>query len=75
MTRLKWKLVSVCLEIVLILTQRWVHYLRRMYHRLENVFGQSRWNSYVMWVMSNLVLVCSEMVLVLMQDRPTVCAK
>jgi hypothetical protein len=29
----------------------------------------------VTWVMSNLVLVCLEMVLVLVQDRCTVCAK
>jgi lysine/ornithine N-monooxygenase len=54
---------------------RWVHYLRRTYHRLENHFVRTRWNSYVMWVMSNLVLVHLEMVLMSMQDSCTVCAK
>jgi hypothetical protein len=43
-----------------------------MYHRLENHFVRSQWNSYVMWVMSNLILVHVEKVLVLVQDRCTV---
>jgi len=51
---------------------RWVHGLRRTYHRLENHFGRTRWNSKVTWVMWNLVLVCLETVVVLVQDRCTV---
>jgi hypothetical protein len=98
---LKWKLVSVHLEIELTLTQdrctvctnitlaqklfwthpmdllgdvghvkphfglfgdyvsvgaRYVQGLCRMYHRLRNHFGHTRWNSYMTWVMFNLVL-------------------
>jgi hypothetical protein len=54
---------------------RLVHGFRRMYHRLRCCFGLSRWNSYVTWVMWNLVSVRLETVLVLVQDRSTVCAK
>jgi hypothetical protein len=50
-----------------------VHGLRRTYHRLKNNFGRSRWNSLVMWVMWNLISVCLETVLPLVQDRCTVC--
>jgi hypothetical protein len=58
------------------LDARWVvHYLRRMYHRLKNHFVRSRWNSYVMWVMSNLISVHLETALVSVQDRCMVCAK
>ena len=46
-----------------------------MYHRLINHFGRARWNSYVMWVMSNLVSIHLETVLVSVQERCTVCAK
>jgi hypothetical protein len=53
---------------------RWVHSLRRTYHRLRNLFGHTRWNPLVTWVMSNLVSVCLEMVLVSVQDMCTVCA-
>jgi hypothetical protein len=51
------------------LDARLVHFLCRTYHRLGNRFGHSRWNSYVMWVMSNLVSVHLEIVLILTQDR------
>jgi hypothetical protein len=44
---------------------RYVPSLHRMYHRLGKHFGRTRWNSYVTWVMSNLVLVRLEIVLVL----------
>jgi hypothetical protein len=57
------------------LDTRWVYGLRRTYHRLKNHFGRTRWNSKVTSVMSNLVLVCLETVLVLVQGRCTVCAK
>jgi hypothetical protein len=51
------------------LDARLVHCLRRTYHRLENCFGHTRLNTYVMWVSSNLALVHLETVLVLVQDR------
>ena len=37
------------------LDARSVHGLRRMYHRLGNHLGRTRWNSYVTWVMWNLI--------------------
>ena len=52
---------------------RYVHDLRRTYHRLRNHFGCTRWNSKVTWVMWNLISICLEKVLVLVQDRCTVC--
>jgi hypothetical protein len=57
------------------LDARLVHCLCRTYHRLENHFGHTRWYSYVMWVMSNLISVHLEMVLVSVQYRCTVCTK
>jgi hypothetical protein len=54
---------------------RLVHCLCRTYHRLRNHFGHTRWNSYVMWVLSNLISVHLETVLVSVQDRCTICAK
>ena len=49
--------------------------LRRTYPRLGNHFGRAQWNSYVTWVMSNLISIRLETVLVSVQDRCTVCAK
>ena len=66
MTGLKQKLISIHLEIVLILTQI-VAGLRRTYPRLGNHFGRAQWNSYMTWVMSNLVLIRLETVLVSVQ--------
>jgi hypothetical protein len=57
------------------LDARLVHSLRRMYHRLRNHFGRTRWISYVTLVMWNLVSIHFETVVVLVQDRCTVCAK
>ena len=74
MTRLKWKLISIHLEIVLILTQI-VACLRQTYPRLGDHFGRAQWNSYLTWVMSNLVSIRLETVLVSVQDRCMVCAK
>ena len=54
---------------------KWVHDLRRMFHRVRNRFGHTRRNCLVTWVMWNLVLVHLEIVLVSMQDRCMVCAK
>jgi hypothetical protein len=57
------------------LDTRWVHGLRQTYNRVKNHFGRTRWNSKVTSVMSNIVLVCLETMLVLVQGRCTVCAK
>jgi cytochrome b len=57
------------------LDARLVHALRQTYHRLRNHFGHTQCNYLVTWVMWNLILVCLVTVLVLVQDRCTVCAK
>jgi hypothetical protein len=57
------------------LDARKVHGLRRTYQRLRNHFGSTRWNSKVMWVMWNLLLLYLEILLVSVQDRCMVCAK
>ena len=49
--------------------------LHRMYTGLENHFGRSRRNSYVTGLKWNLVSVRLDIVLVLVQDSCTVCAK
>jgi hypothetical protein len=54
---------------------RKVHNLRLMYHRHGNCFGHTRWYSYVMYAKWKLVLDNLEIVLILMQDRCTVCAE
>ena len=57
------------------LDARLEHGLRRTYHSLISHFGRARWNSYMTWVMSNLVSIHLETVLVSLQNRCTVCAK
>jgi hypothetical protein len=54
---------------------RLVHDLHRMYHRLRNRFGRTRWISYVTLVIWNLVSIHLETVVLSVQDRCTVCAK
>jgi hypothetical protein len=54
---------------------RLVHHLRRMYHRLENHFGRTRWNCYAMMLKSKLVLVRFVIVLMLTHDSCTICLK
>jgi hypothetical protein len=54
---------------------RMVHSLRQMYHGHGNRFGHTQWYTYVMYVKWKLVSVCLEIVLVLAQDRCTVCIK
>ena len=44
-----------------------------MHHRLRNYFGHTRWYSLVKRLMWNLGSVCLEILLILMQDRCTVC--
>jgi hypothetical protein len=51
------------------------HGLCQTYPRLGNRFGQSRWNSLVMWLLGSLVSVHPMMVSVSEQERCTVCAK
>jgi hypothetical protein len=48
--------------------------LCRTYHGLRKCFGCTQWNSKVMWVMWNLVLVHLEIVLESVQDGCMVCA-
>jgi hypothetical protein len=50
------------------LHSRLVHSLRRTCNRLENGFGHTQWNSYMMWVRWKLILVHLEIVLVSVQD-------
>jgi hypothetical protein len=57
------------------LDAKYVHGLRRMYYRLRNSFGRTRWNSKETWVMWNLIPVHLETLLVSVQDRCMVCAK
>jgi hypothetical protein len=66
---LKWMLDSVCLEIVLILMMNLFEL-----HRLRNHFGLHKVLLGDMGMM-NLVLVHFEIVLVLVEDRCTICAK
>jgi hypothetical protein len=46
------------------LDARQVNSLPQTYHRLRNLFGRTRWNSSVTFVMSNLISVRLETVLV-----------
>ena len=57
------------------LDARSVQDLSRTYHRLRNRFGRTRWNSYVTWVLWNLISVRLETELVSVQDTCTVCTK
>ena len=57
------------------LDARSVHGLRRTYHRLENHFRRTRWNSLVTWVIWNLSSFCLEEVLASVQDRCMVCTR
>jgi hypothetical protein len=74
-TRLKWKLISVRLGIVPILTQDRCTVWAKRTIGLENRFEHTRWNSSVTSLMRNLVSVHSGTVLVSEEDRCTVCAK
>jgi hypothetical protein len=52
-----------------------LHGLRQTYHRLRNRLGCTQWYSLVTMLKWKLVTVRLEMVINLMQDRCTVCAK
>jgi hypothetical protein len=51
---------------------RLVHGLCRTFRRLRNSVGGTRWNSFVTWVMWNLVSICFETVLASVHDCFTV---
>jgi hypothetical protein len=51
-----------------------VHFFHQTYHMLRNRFGCTRWYAEVTRLNWKLVLVCLEIVLMLTQDRCTVCA-
>jgi hypothetical protein len=57
------------------LDARYVHGLRRTYYRLKNRFRCTRWCSKVMRLRRKLISVRLEIVLILTQDRCTVCAE
>jgi hypothetical protein len=46
-----------------------------MYHRLKNYFERTQWYSYVTRLKWKLVSIRLEMVLILTQDRCTVCVE
>ena len=82
----KWKLISVHFDIVVISMQdvggdsvnldaRHVHGLCQMHYRLRNHFGCTRWYSDVTWVKWNLILVRFDIVLISTKDRCMVCAE
>ena len=82
----KWKLISVHFDIVVISIQdvgedsvnldvRQVHGLRQKHYRLRNHFGFTRWYSDVTWLKWIPISVYLEIVLVSTQDRSTVCAE
>jgi hypothetical protein len=53
----------------------YVHGLRRTYHGLRNRFRCTRWYSEVMRLKQKLILVHLEIVLILTQERCTVCTE
>jgi hypothetical protein len=54
---------------------RYVHSLHRTYHRLRNRFRCTRWYFEVMRLKRKLILVRLEIMLILTQDRCTVCTE
>jgi hypothetical protein len=57
------------------LDARYVHGLRRTYHRLRNYFRYTRWYSKVMGLKRKLISVRLEIVLILTQDWRMVCTE
>ena len=49
--------------------------MRQTCHRLRNCFGHTQWYSYMTGLKWKLITVCLEIVLILMQDRSTVCVE
>jgi hypothetical protein len=52
-----------------------MHSLRQTYYRLRNHYGQNGWKSQVTRLKWKLISVRLEIMLILIQDRCTVCAK
>ena len=52
---------------------RYMHGLHQTYHRLRNHFGHTQWYFMVMRLQWKLDSVCLDIVLILAQDRCTVC--
>ena len=52
---------------------RWVHCLRQTYHRLRHHFGCNRSYHKLTGLKWKVVSVLSDIVLIMMQDRSTVC--
>jgi hypothetical protein len=73
--RLKWKLVLIRLEIVLILTQDRCTVCAKRTIGSENHFGRTRWYSEVTRLKWKLISVCLEIVPILTQDSGIVYAK
>ena len=71
----KWNLVSVHFEIVLVSVQDRCTILRRMYLGHGNHFGHTRSYSYVTLAKRKLVSVRLEIVLISTHDRCMVCAE
>jgi hypothetical protein len=69
-----WNLLLVLLEIVYFwcVIGAW---FAHTYHRLRNCFGSTRWYSWVTRLKWKLVSVRLDVVLILIQDRGTVCAE
>ena len=66
-----WSLTSFCFEIVLVSVKARFE----TYHRLINRFGRTRWYHLVMRLKWKPVSVRLEIVLMLSQDRCTVCVE
>ena len=75
MTWVKWKLILIHLEIVLVTTQDRCMVCAERTIGLGNHFWRIRWYSYVTLVKWELVPVLLEIVLITTQDRYTVCVE
>jgi hypothetical protein len=75
MTRLKWKLAFGLFGDSANLDARYMHDLHRIYHRFRNHFRCTLWYSKVMRLNRKRILVRLEIVLILTQDRYTVCTE
>ena len=71
----KWKLVSICFDIMLVLAQDRCTVCAECTSGKEIALGTPKWYSKVMYVKWKHVSVRFEIVLVLAQDRCTVCAE
>jgi hypothetical protein len=75
MTCVKWKVISIHLETMLISTQDRCTVCIECNIGSENHFGRTRWYTYMTWIKLKLILVHLETVLMSTQDRCTVCVE